>query len=166
MDFDMDEIMTIQWQGLDGFTGRPIGELTILTSWESSEREIVKTFIPNLKCNWWDFILVGKNLTFEFCFLSQKMEQYDLGRFDFRNAHERALVDLKPILVMMNNGRFKGFDQIIPKTNPTRNDQIPALYKEGKYDQVIQYIRDEADDFIKAYQILKVEMPRLRNLLA
>ena len=49
-DFDKDEIITIQWQRLNGFTGEPIGELTILKRWESSEEEIIRTFIPNLKC--------------------------------------------------------------------------------------------------------------------
>ena len=113
----------------------------------------------------WDFIIIGKNLMFEFCFLSEKMEQYDLGRFNFRSARERAFIDLKPLLVMINNGRFKGYDKLIPKTNPMRNEEISQFYKQGKYDSIVQYIQDEAEDFIKAYQILKREMPKLRNLL-
>tara|TARA_B100000315_G_scaffold123385_1_gene113403 strand:+ start:107 stop:352 length:246 start_codon:yes stop_codon:yes gene_type:complete len=35
-----DEILTIQFQGLDSRTGERKGELNILKSWESSEREI------------------------------------------------------------------------------------------------------------------------------
>jgi len=49
-DFDKDEIITIQFQRLNGFTGEPIGELEILKSWESSEKEILETFLPNLTC--------------------------------------------------------------------------------------------------------------------
>jgi len=60
VDFEKDEIITIQWQELDGFTGRPKSELNILKSWESSEREILKSFLPNLMRHPFDFIMVGK----------------------------------------------------------------------------------------------------------
>jgi len=60
-DFNNDEIITIQWQRL-GFSGEPIGELNILKSWESNEKEILEKFSPNLTCNPWDFIFVGKNM--------------------------------------------------------------------------------------------------------
>ena len=163
INFDTDEIISIQWQMLSGFTGEPRGELHILKSWESSEKEILATFLPNLYCRPFDFILVGKNLMFEFCFLSQKLKQYNLGEFDLRCLRERAFIDLKPLLVIMNKGRFKGYDRILPKTNPITNDQIPVLFKEEKYSTIIQYIRDEANDFINAYQTLKIELPSLRN---
>ena len=38
VDFDKDEIITIQWQELD-ITGKPIGKLNILKSWDSSKRK-------------------------------------------------------------------------------------------------------------------------------
>lgn len=164
-DFDKDEIITIQWQRLNGFTGEPIGELTILKRWESSEEEILKIFIPHLKCKPFDFIFVGKNLLFDFCLLDKRMKHYDLGEFDIRCLHERASLDLKPILVMMNNGDFKGYDKMLPKTNPLTNDKIPQLFREGKYPEIVQYIKDETNDFIKAYQILKKEVPLLAKLL-
>ena len=65
----------------------------------------------------------------------------------------------------MNKGSFKGYDKVIPKTNPITNDQIPMLFREGNYSTIIQYIRDEASDFINAYQILKKEMPKLKSIL-
>ena len=45
-DFDKDEIITIQWQEVDRFTGEPIGELRILKSWESSEKKNLREFCP------------------------------------------------------------------------------------------------------------------------
>ena len=36
-----DKIITIQFQELDRFTGKPIGDLKILKEWESSEKEIL-----------------------------------------------------------------------------------------------------------------------------
>lgn len=42
-DFANDEILAIQFQRLDGRTGEKEGDLTILKSWESSEKEVKKT---------------------------------------------------------------------------------------------------------------------------
>ena len=164
--FDTAEIITIQWQMLDEFMGEPKGELNILKRWESSEKEILETFIPNLKCYLWDFIFVGKNLMFDFCLLNQRMKQHNLGEIDLRYLHDRLIIDIKPIQVLINKGKFKGYDKVIPKTNPLTNDKIPQLYKDENYPEIIQYIKDEAEDFIKAYQILKREMPKLKNLIA
>jgi len=163
-DFDKDEIITIQWQRL-GFTGEPIGELNILKSWESSEKEILENFSPNLTCYHWDFIFIGKNLLFDFNMLSQRMKHYGLGEFDLRCLYDRVWLDIKPILVLMNKGNFIGYDKVLPKTNPLTNDKIPQLHKDGKYSEIIQYIKDEAEDFIKAYQIFKKEMPSLAKHL-
>lgn len=170
-DFDKDEIITIQWQRVSGFTGEPIDELNILKRWEyedkkKAEKEMIEAFIPNLKCRRWDFVFAGKNLTFDFCLLDRRMRQYGLGEFDLQCLYDRAILDIKPILVMMNNGNFIGYDKVIPKTNPLENKDIPELYRQKKYDQIIQYIKDEAEDFVKAYQILKREMPKLKNLIA
>jgi hypothetical protein len=164
-DFDKDEIITIQWQELDRFTGEPIGELNILKRWESSEEEIIKAFHPNLTCYHWDFVFIGKNLLFDFCLLSQRMKHYGLGEFDLRCLHERVWLDIKPILVIINNGNFIGYDKVLPKTNPLTNDKIPQLFIEEKYPEIIQYIKDEAKDFIKAYQTFKREMPSLAKNL-
>jgi len=162
-DFDKDEIRTIQWQSLNGFTGEPIDELTILKSWKSSEEEIIKTFLPNLECKPFDFIFVGKNLIFDFCLLNQRMKYYNLGELDLRWLYNRVWLDIKPILVIMNKGNFRGYDKVLPKTNPLTNDKIPQLFIEEEYSQIIQYIEDEAKDFIKAYQVFKKEMPSLKK---
>ena len=37
--FDIDEIITIQWQKLSEFTGEPLGELNILKRWEYDNEE-------------------------------------------------------------------------------------------------------------------------------
>jgi hypothetical protein len=165
VDFDKDEIITIQWQRLNGFTGEPIGELEILKRWDSSEEEIIKAFLPNLTCRPFDFIFIGKNLFFDFCLLNERLKHFGLGEIDLRCLHERVSLDIKPILVLMNDGNFKEYDKVLPKTNPTTNDMIPQLYRERRYPEIIQYIKDETKDFIKAYQIFKKEIPRLKQLL-
>lgn len=163
LNFDNDEIITIQWQNLDGFTGKPVGELNILKRWDSSEKEIIETFLPNLVCKPFDFIFVGKNLLFDFCMLNERLKYFNLGEIDLKCLTQRASIDIKPILVMMNNGNFKGHSKIFPKTNPITNDLIPELFRERKYAEIIQYIIDEAKDFLYAYQILKKELPLLKE---
>jgi len=162
-DFDTDEIVTIQWQRLNGFTGESMGDLNILKRWDSSEEGILKEFYPNLTCKPFDFIFVGKNLFFDFCILNERLKHHGLGEIDLRCLNERVSLDIKPILVIMNDGNFKGHDKVLPKTNPTTNDMIPKLYGEGKYPEIIQYIKDETQDFVKAYQIFKKEMPKLKR---
>ena len=162
--FDKDEIITIQWQELDRYTGKPIGELNVLKRWESSEEDILKRFCPNLTCYYWNFIFIGKNLFFDFCMLNERLEHFGLGEIDLRCLNERVSLDIKSILVMMNNG-FTGYDKVLPKTNPITDDMIPTFYCDGKYAEIIKYAEDEAKDFIKAYQTLKQKMPSLRSLL-
>lgn len=164
-DFDKDEIITIQWQEVDRFTGEPIGELNILKSWESSEKEILESFSPNLTCHHWDFIFVGKNLLFDFNMLNQRMKHHNLGEFNLRHLYERVTLDIKPVLVLMNKGCFVGYQKLMPKTNPVENKDISELYRKGKFAEIIRYIEDETQDFIKVYQTLKKEMPSLAKHL-
>ena len=35
------------------------------------------------------------------------------------------------------------------------------MYKQRRFLEIIQYIKDEAEDFIKSYRILKKELPLL-----
>ena len=97
--------------------------------------------------------------------LNERLKHYSLGEIDLRCLRERVSLDIKPILVMMNNGNFRGYDKVLPKTNPMTNDKIPQLFLDGKYPEIIQYIRDETKDFIKAYQMFKKEMPSLKKYL-
>ena len=164
-DFDKAEIITIQWQRLNGFTGETFGELNILKCWDSSEEDVLKKFYPNLTCKPFDFIFVGKNLFFDFCILNERLKHYGIGEIDLRCLNQRVSLDIKPILVIMNGGNFKGYDKVLPKTNPTTNDTIPKLYCEKKYPEIIKYIEDETKDFIKSYQVFKKELPKLKSCL-
>ena len=164
-DFDKAEIISIQWQRLNGFTGESIDKINILKRWDSSEQDILKKFYPNLTCRPFDFIFVGKNLYFDFCILNERLQHYGLGKIDLRCLNERVSLDIKPILILMNDGRFKGYDKIMPKTNPTTNNMIPKFFEEKKYAEIVRYIEDEAKDFTKAYQIIKKDIAQLKNRL-
>lgn len=161
INFQKDKIITIQWQRVNGFTGEPIGDLQILKEWESSEEEILKKFLPNLKCKPFDFILVGKNLLFDFTFLNKRLKHHNLGEFDLDCAYQRASIDLKPILVMINKGNFRAYDRVLDKDGVLAKVNIPQLYKDKKYPEIVKYLEEETKVFLKAYQILKREIPSL-----
>lgn len=157
-----DKIITIQWQQLNGFTGAPIDDLHILKEWESSEEAILKNFLPIFKSeNPFNFIMVGKNLWFDFMFMSHRAKKYGLDGLDLRYFYSRVSLDLKPVLVMINKGRSKGYDGVMDKKGSLAKVDIPKLYKEGKYPEIIDYIKKETKLFIEVYQILKREMPTL-----
>ena len=158
-----DKIVTIQWQRLDWSTGGPVGRLEILKEWESSEKEVLARFLPKVMCeNPFDFVFVGKNLLFDFAFLSSKLEKYGLAKLDLSYWHRRPSLDLKHVLILINNGRFKGYNKVLgelPKVD------VPKLYSERKYPEIIKYVREEAKLFLKGYQILKREAPSLAKHL-
>jgi len=167
VDPNKDKIITIQWQRVNGFTGEPIGELQILKEWESSEKEILKEFLPNIRCKPFDFILVGKNLLFDFSFIGERLKHHNLGEFDLRCAYERVSLDVKHVLVLINKGNFLGYDKVLDKdgTLDKQSKLIPQFYKEGKYPRIIEYIEEETKFFLKAYQTLKRGMPSLAKHL-
>jgi len=156
-----DKIITLQWQQLDRFTGKPISELQVLKEWESTEKKILKKFLPNLTCNHWDFIIIGKNLLFDFSFLDGRLKHHHLGEFDLSCVDGRMVLDIKPILVMINNGTFVGYDKLLDKDGALGKVDVPKLYEKKKYLEIIKYIEEETRVFLKAFQTLKKEMPSL-----
>ena len=159
---EKDKIITIQWQKLDRDTGKPISDLQILKEWESSEKDILEKFLPNLTCYYWDFVFIGQNLLFDFMFFDRRLKHHGLGEFDLSCAQKRVILDIKPILVMIN-GDFIGYDELLDK-NGTVKVNVPELYEQKRYPEIIKYIKEETSDFLEAFQILKKKMPSLSKL--
>lgn len=163
-----DKIITIQFQELNRYTGEPIGDLKILKKWESSEKEILTDFLPNLTQYEWDFVMIGNNLLFEFMFLTYRAKKHDLHDFDIRHWGKRAWLDLKHVLIMINareHNPFRGYQNLIGKTGKVSGRDIPELYNNKRWPEIVKYIQDEAEDFINAFKTLKREMPSLSEKL-
>jgi len=163
-----DKIITIQFQELDRFTGEPIGDLKIFKEWESSEKEILTEFLPNITQDAWDFIMIGNNLPFEFIFLTYRTKEHGLHDFDITHWFDRVWLDLKHVAVMINSREsnpFRGYQKIFGKTGKVTGKDIPGLYNDKRWPDIIKYIQDEADGFIKAFKVLKREMPSLLEKL-
>jgi hypothetical protein len=157
-----DKIITIQWQPLSSLSGEPVGELEILKEWESSEESIISRFLPKVQQeNPWEFIMVGKNLLFDFMFLSKRSASYGIRNVDLRFLYSRVSLDIKPILVMMNRGSFRGYDKVMDKEGELAKVDIPSLYRDGKYEDIVRYVSQETQTFVGFYQMLKKEMPTI-----
>jgi hypothetical protein len=107
----------MQYQRLDSRTGRPLDDLVILKEWSSgnSERNIIERFKTlYLDRGIWNFIPIGNNLLYEFKFMKYKMKQY-YGMEGLRLG-QRPMIDLKHVMVIMNEGSFKGYRRILGKS--------------------------------------------------
>ena len=155
------EIITIQFQELDRWTGEASGELIILKAWESSEKEIIQKFIELsniLDFNDFSFVSHGYNLGFEHKFLMKRSEIHGLPKIDILGS---PFVDLRHIGILMNNGEFKGsgLDKITGKTG-SGFDGL-EMYGFEDYKAIEEYIRQEAKAYIKFHAWLRKKMPEL-----
>jgi len=162
------KIITIQYQCLDEENLKPLGNLTILKEWESSEKEILREFLEVfIGEDPFDFIPMGVNILFDFNFLYHRVkylmpDYIDRGGLTMDYLlREKPFIDLKPTLVMMNNLRFGGYDRFVNMfmNIETSGRDVPHLYTEGKYDEILQYIEEEARAtilvFREVYQHIK-----------
>ncbi len=155
-----DQIITIQFARFDSRTGKRIGNLKILKSWESDEKEIIKKFIEESGIsdpNVFSFVPVGFNLGFEHNFFIERCRVHNLPAIDV--LLNRPFIDLKSLCVIMNNGSFKGsgLDKITGK--PHSGEIVPKWFSEKKYDEIENYIVREAQEFEKFCSCLHKELP-------
>lgn len=157
-----DKIVTIQYQELDAKTGVPKDDLVILKEWKSSEEQIFKTFAKKFDFdNKWNFVPIGMNLMFELSFIRQKAKDHldlDLDPDDF--YRDKPRIDIKSTLVMLNEGQFigSGLDKFTGKLHG--GHVLPAWYKAGEYDRIVDYIEKETVQFIAFYQRLLRFVPQ------
>lgn len=154
------KIISLQFQELDRATGNAVGRLVVLKEWEkgSSELFIVKTF-KNLYLDRgpWHFVPIGNNLLFEFKFMKYKLKQY-FG-LDGLKLGQQPNIDLKHVMVLINGGSFKGYGKLLGKSGLAAN--MADWYYSKNWPAIEQYIMKEASDFVKAYSVLKQDLPKL-----
>ena len=111
--------------------------------------------------NDFDFIPIGVNLYgFDLVSLANRFNKhFDLG-MDIQFFRNRPVIDIKPILIMMNKGMLKGYANILGKKQS--GNVIKEWYEKNERDRIIQYIKDETENFLQKYQILKKELPNIK----
>lgn len=165
---NFDRVLTIQYQELDRETAKPVGDLIILKEWQTSEKKIIEEFLgfSKLHCSEnhaFHFIPVGDNLTFDLLFLQQRVKR--LLNFQIPTwwlLHQKPKIDIRSILVLTNYGQFlaSGLDQVV-YNRQSQSVKVPEWYKNRQYNEITEYIKQEAKDFIQFYQILRQKLPAL-----
>ena len=162
INYKNDEILTIQFQRLDSRTGEKEGDLTILKSWESSERDILEQFYSIFSPeDSWKFVPIGFNLSFDFFSLLYRWRGIDIEVPPKILFSEHPQIDIKPIVVIFNGCSFKGANlgKFIGKQDSGLI--VSECCKEKDYASAQKYIEDEADKFIKLYQYLIQRLPNI-----
>ncbi|MEA3558637.1 MAG: hypothetical protein U9R75_05220 [Candidatus Thermoplasmatota archaeon] len=163
LDPKKDQIITIQYQRLGMLSGREEGPINILKAWESSEEDIIERFLPVFTGGGpFSFVAIGMNIPFTYSFLVERARIHDLDAPDpLYIFGKKPYMDLKPFLVMMNKGSFKGasLDRFVDLS--FSGDQIPKLYYSREYSRIEECIREEAEGFQKLYRHLKDRAPSL-----
>ena len=159
LDPDKDQIISIQYQRILLHNGKPDAPLTILTSWSdgSSEFDILNQIVPLItSTNPWTFVPVGNNLNFEFKFLLSKITSYFDFKIDPLFFHSRPHIDLKHVMILLNHGRFKGYNLFLKKIES--GIRVPAWYQNKEYFKIIKYIEMEAEAFTDFYSNISTVM--------
>lgn len=160
-----DTLITIQYQKIDLTSGEPLGALTILKEWESSEKNIVtlfhdQFFRPEMPVT--HFIPVGMSLDYEYEMLIAKFRKYNLPAVTSHQLYyQRPRFDLKPVIVLLNDGRFTGarLDSFSPKKFD--ESHMKKWYEHKEFKKIEHYIREEAEAFLKLLQYLNKYKTRL-----
>jgi hypothetical protein len=160
-----DRLVTLQYQKIDLTTGEPLDALVILREWEHPEQEIVTTFYnqffrPGTPVT--QFIPVGLNLDYAFEMLVALFRKYGLlPPSSHELYYQRPRFDLRPIIVLLNNGRFAGanLDAFTLKKGEDRH--MEKWYDKKEYGRIEHYVREEAARFLKVLQYLSRHKSRL-----
>jgi len=160
-----DTLITIQYQKIDLATGEPLEKLTILKAWESSEKSIVTTFYhqffnPEVRVT--HFIPVGVNLDYAYEMIIAKCKKYHLPLITSHQLYyERPRLDLGPVLVLLNDGRFAGARLDTFSSKKSDAGRINTWYEKKEFRQIEHTLQDEAESFLKLFQYLSKYKTRL-----
>lgn len=160
-----DRLVTLQYQKIDLTTGETLDVLVIHRVWESSEKEIVTTFYnqffrPGTLVT--QFIPVGLNLDYTYEMLIALFRRYGLvPPTSYELYYQRPRFDLRPIVILLNNGRFAGasLDAFTLKKGEDRHMEKWCDKKE--FGRVEHYVREEATRFLKVLQYLSKNKSRM-----
>jgi DNA polymerase elongation subunit (family B) len=158
-----DKIITIQYQRLSTGGESSEGALEILTEWDSgSERAMLDSFRQVfLTGRSFDFIPVGLNLYgYDMIVLLNRLNHHFDLKLDIGFFRDRPLIDIKPILVLMNGGNFRGHADLMGRGES--GAQVKVWYEAKDYNSIISYIQREAKNFVEKYRFLKEEVGAIR----
>lgn len=147
-DPQQDRIVTVQTRQLDDGL-EPVAPLLIMAEWEWGEKQIIQMALEKgvLKPDW-DFVPVGNRLHFDLTFLIERATKWNLIQWDAATLKyywfTKPLLDLQPVLVLMNHGKFAGSSlHVFADKDP--GARVPLLYRKGAYGDIIDYVTREQE---------------------
>ena len=161
----VDKLITIQYQKIDLTTGEPLGELTILKEWESSEQSIITTFYnqffkPEMPVT--HFIPVGISLDYEYEMIITKCKKYNLLVITSHQLYfQRPRFDLRPIVILLNDGRFAGARLDLFSSKKYDGSHMKKWYENKDFKKIEHFIREETESVLKLLQYLSKYKTRL-----
>ena len=147
-DPQQDRNVTVQMRQLDDDL-EPVGEFQIMAEWEWGEKQIIQMALDKgvLQPDW-TFVPVGNRVRFDLTFLIERATRWDLIKWDAATLKYfwfvKPILDLQPILVLMNRGRFTG-SSLHRFAEKDPGARIPALYRKNAFADIIAYVTREHD---------------------
>jgi hypothetical protein len=160
-----DRLVTLLYQKIDLTTGEPLDVLVICREWERPEQEIVNTFYneffrPGTPVT--RFIPVGQNLDYAYEMLLALFRKYNLTPpTSYELYYQRPRFDLKPIVVLLNNGRFAGASLDAFSLKKGEDRHMEKWYDKKEFGRIEYYVREEATRFLKVLQYLSRNKSRM-----
>ena len=122
----------------------------------SSEKEIVTTFYnqffrPGTPVT--QFIPVGLNLDYTYEMLLALFRKYGLAPpTSYELYYQRPRFDLRPIIILLNNGRFAGASLDAFSLKKGEDRHMEKWYDKKEFGRIEHYVREEATRFLKVLQ--------------
>jgi hypothetical protein len=160
-----DRLVTLQYQKIDLTTGETLDVLVIHRVWESSEKEIVTTFYnqffrPGTPVT--QFIPVGLNLDYTYEMLIALFRRYGLAQLtSYELYYQRPRFDLRPIVILLNNGRFAGASLDAFSLKKGEDRHMEKWCEKKEFGRVEHYVREETTRFLKVLQYLSKNKSRM-----
>jgi hypothetical protein len=160
-----DKLITIQYQKIDLTSGEPLGELTILKEWESSEKDIITKFYneffrPDIPVT--HFIPVGMNLDYEYEMMISKLKKYNLPVItSYQLYYQRPRFELRPVIILLNDGRFTGARLDAFSSRKYDGSHMKKWYEKTEFKRIEYFIREETEAFLKLLQYLNNNKHRI-----
>jgi len=150
-----DRIVSVQYQQLADDLS-PLGSFQIMAEWEWGEKQVVQMALEKGVLEpTWDFVPVGNRLRFDLTFLLERATKWKLVQWDPAKLkiywYTKPLLDLAPILVLMNRGGFTGSSLQAFADKPS-GSEVPHLYRQGRYKEIIEYVTKEKDAALSVLQ--------------
>jgi DNA polymerase elongation subunit (family B) len=166
----------IETTGLDPFDNKIItmqvrtnGQTTIWKEWELGEKEMITEFLGFTDTVYRKTTkFVGYNiLRFDIPFINERMRILGIDDRDSWYKFNRYISWLDLYQFLGDDfGRFRQWKAgLTGKQYETTNKDIPDLYKEGRYERIIEYIKDEMEGFENVFIATK-EQKFYKELMA